>query len=144
MKKALKLFVSLTLAFALCACSTAKEENKTPTEEVIQIHFTIIDASQSEDEVLFDEAVVVSANCETLADVINEAKDELNAVTEDGAYGMQIMGLMGKECNWDKGPWWLYDSENNDSCVNAGYCDGASNLVVEDGDSFTFRLTSEY
>lgn len=144
MKKGLKLLVSLTLALTLGACSTTKEENKTPTEETIQINFTIIDASAGEDEVLFDDAVVVSANCSTLADVIDEAKDTLNAVTEEGAYGMQIMGLMGKECDWDKGPWWLYDSENNDSCVNAGYCDGASNLVVEDGDSFTFRLTSEY
>lgn len=144
MKKSLKLLVSLTLALTLGACSTTKEENKTPTEETMKINFTIIDASEGEDEILFDEAVVVSASCETLADVINEAKEELNAVTEDGAYGMQIMGLMGKECNWDKGPWWLYDSKNNDSCVNAGYCDGASNLVVEDGDSFTFRLTSEY
>ena len=81
---------------------------------------------------------------ETLADFLEKAKD-LNVVMEDGQYGKTIMAMKGVETkDFNKGPWWLYESENNESCKAAGSCDAASSLKIKDGDAFTFTYTASY
>lgn len=151
MKKLVKLLLVTMMAFSAAACSNNAAPQTTPTpqststpevKETITLNFTIIDET-NDNKVLFEGPIEVSSECETLADVINAAS-QLEAVTENGQYGMTILGLMGVEGDWDKGPWWLYESENNEGCAAAGYCDGASNLKIADGDIFTFVLTSEF
>ncbi len=141
MKKIIKLTMSLLLALSLSGCATPSTNEET-TEGTISLHFTIVDQSVSPEKVLFDDEVKVSSDSKTLADVLTNAP-ELKLVSEDSQYGLVILGLMGVEGDWDKGPWWLYSSDSNTACVDAGYCAGASDLEVKDGDSFTFKLTSE-
>ena len=149
MKKLAALLLSLSLALTMMGCTTTssdgkkEEDQKQEITETITLHFTIIDASNEEEKILFDEDVTVSAGCETLADVLTNVP-ELELTSQSGAYGLTILGLMGVEGDWNRGPWWLYSSENNASCVEAGYCDAADSLKVADGDSFTFILTSEF
>ncbi len=148
MKKILKLIAAFSIMFTIVGCSSTETTPEvTPEVEVSQeqssIHVIIIDASQEEETVLFDEQVAFNDEVATLADLLT-SNEQFELVSEETEYGLSILGLMGVEGNWDKGPWWLYESENNEQCVAAGYCDGVSNLTVSDGDVFTFRLTSEY
>ncbi len=150
MKKSFKALLAILLMVTLTACSASSAPAATatpePTEaveqETITLTIQVIDMTK-DNQILFDGEVTVPAECKTLADVINHAP-ELNAKTEEGQYGMTILGLMGVEGDWDKGPWWLYESEDNEACAAAGYCDGASNLEVQDGNHFTFMLTSDF
>ena len=60
---------------------------------------------------------------------------------EDSAYGKKIVSILGvKTKDWQKGPWWLYESSNNESCQASGQCDAASALKIKDGDDFTFNF----
>ena len=145
--KMIKLLMVAALTTLLVGCG-AKENPPAPpptveTVETIAINFVILDATEDQEKVLFEGAVEVSADCKTLADVLLAAQ-EIQAVTEEGAYGLQIMGLLGIEGDWDKGPWWVYESENNQSCQEAGFCDGASTLKIGDGDLFLFKLISSF
>ncbi len=144
MKKLTKYMLSCLLMLTLVGCSTQTEPEVSPAAtETITLNFTIKDLSKEAEIVLYEGPVVVSAECETLADVLLEV-EEFNVKTEEGAYGLTLLAMMDVEGDWEKGPWWLYESDNNTSCVNAGYCDGISTLEIEDNDNFTFKLTSEY
>lgn len=151
MKKISRILLCALLALSLAGCSSKPaptptplptEEAKQNEQETITLTFNVIDATQ-ENKVLFEGEVVVPAECKTLAEVLLAA-EELQLKSEESQYGMKILGLMGVEGNWDKGPWWLYESENNAACTAAGACDGASTLEVADGDIFTFKLTSDF
>ncbi len=139
--KLMKLLLSALLMFAVCGC--AKNDVKGDSTEFVTITLTIEDAQNSKE--LFSGTVSAQGSDLTLEDVLNANADLLQLVSEDTAYGMQINGLMGVETtNWNKGPWWVYTSENNESCVQAGYCLGASELKVADGDEFSFTFSTGY
>jgi len=46
--------------------------------------------------------------------------------------------------DWNTGPWWLYNSDNNPDCVAAGYCSGVDSCPIYDNDHFVFRYTTSY
>ncbi len=82
---------------------------------------------------------------EYLSEVLLEMVDEEDIVLEyeDSDYGMFITGLGIDELieqDESSSKYWTYTSENNRSCVDAGYCTGASELPVYDGDEFVFTL----
>ena len=55
------------------------------------------------------------------------------------------MGMLGVRTeDFKKGPWWLYDSDNNTSCKEKGQCDAIDILQVNDQDQFTFHFTSSF
>lgn len=136
MKKLLKLMMIL---FLVTACSKPKTE----VEDIqITLHIKIVD--EISDSILLDEDVSVEGKIETLADFLKNAS-KMQAELSKGSYGLQLDGLMGlKTENWNTGPWWIYDSENNKSCVEMGMCDALSSLKVEDGDSFIFTFTKSF
>ena len=139
--KLMKMLLSVLLVFAVCGCT--KNDVKDGVEETITITLKIEDAMNQKE--LFTGTVSASGIELTLADVLSANADALQLVSEDTAYGMQINGLMGVETtDWAKGPWWGYTSENNESCVQAGYCTGASELKVADGDEFSFTFSQGY
>ena len=142
MKKLFKLLLVVGMVFSLIGCqSNDKGEQKDVNEFTLKI--VIEDQSGETPEILFDDEVVVNGEVKTLEDFLVLAQKELNVEMEDSAYGKVILGMMGKTGDWDKGPWWLYESVNNDSCKEAGFCTGASELVVEDQDEFLFKLTND-
>jgi len=142
MAKKVSLLLLILILFTGCSkpLDTSIESS---SKEMITLSFTILDQSTEKEEVLFDDEIQVSADCKTLADALSQAK-EVHAVIKEGQYGITIVGLMGKESNWNKGPWWMYESTNNKSCIKMGYCEGASNLEIEDGDAFIFTLSMGY
>ena len=126
-------------------CSSKETEKKEPTSDNTErttLKITIKDEVHHKE--LFSGDVSVEGKTETLADFLEKAKD-LNVVMEDGQYGKTIMGMKGVETkDFNKGPWWLYESENNESCKAAGSCDAASNLKIKDKDEFTFKYTDSF
>ena len=123
-------------------CSTKESEKKEPVSDNTErttLKITIKDEVNNKE--LFSGDVSVEGKTETLADFLEKAKD-LDVVMEDG---QTIMGLKGVETkDFNKGPWWLYESENNESCKAAGSCDAASRLKIKDGDDFTFKYTASF
>ena len=139
--KRMKVLLSALLIFAVCGC--AKNDVKVGSTESVTITLKIEDTVNQKE--LFSGTVSAQGVELTLADVLSANADALQLVSEDSAYGMQINGLMGVETtDWSNGPWWGYTSENNDSCVQAGYCTGASELKVADGDEFSFTFSTGY
>ena len=130
--KLMKMLLSVLLVFAVCGCT--KNNVKDEGEETITITLKIEDAMNQKE--LFTGTVSASGIELTLADVLSANADALQLVSEDTAYGMQINGLMGVETtDWAK---------NNESCIQAGYCTGASELKVADGDEFSFTFSTGY
>lgn len=132
--------IILMLGAVLLAGCTAKPvtENK---DGSTTLHIKIMD--EVNDKQLLDDEVTVEEPVESLADFL-EASD-LDAVLEDGSYGKTIMGLMGVETkDFDRGPWWVYESEDNDSCIETGVCDACSSLPIESGDHFTFTYKDSF
>ena len=39
---------------------------------------------------------------------------------------------------------WVYESDNNKSCIDAGMCMGISDTIIEDGDNFVFKYTDTF
>ncbi len=139
--KFLKGWLSVLLVFILCGC-TQNNPSSTGSSKVT-LTVAIVDAV-SETE-LFSGEISAEGTDLTLEDVLSANAEKLQLVSEDSSYGMQINGLMGVETeDWNAGPWWLYSSDNNASCAEAGYCTGASELKVQDGDEFTFTFSTGY
>ena len=139
--KLMKILLSALLVFAVCGCT--KNNVSGNSQETVTITLKIKDTVNQKE--LFSGTVSAQGVELTLADVLSANADALQLVSEDSAYGMQINGLMGVETvDWSNGPWWMYTSENNESCVQAGYCTGASELKVADDDEFSFTFSQGY
>lgn len=135
----MKILKILLVSLLLVGCST-KEVVKEDNGETITLNIVIV--NKVEDTELFNQEVTV-AKVETLEEFLNE-QNAFAVETSTGAYGGQIDGMMDLTQDFNKGPWWVYESSDNAQCVEAGYCDGISNLKVADGDSFTFEYTDSF
>jgi hypothetical protein len=61
------------------------------------------------------------------------------------AYGRFIVAINEfKTEDSNKGPWWIYDSKTNETCVTAGYCSGIDATPVYDKDVFEFTFTDSF
>lgn len=139
--KMLKWMLSALLVVTICGCSS--DSPSADETQRVAINLKIEDAVNQTQ--LFEGEIYAEGENLTLEDVLNANAQQLQLESEKTAYGMQINGLMGVEtADWNKGPWWMYTSENNASCVEAGYCTGASELKVADGDEFTFTFSTGY
>lgn len=88
------------------------------------------------------EVIELDTDCETLAEVM-ETHEELDAEITEGPYGAYLITLANETQDEAKGPWWIYESSNNEVCVATGYCPALDQIVIQDNDEFTFRLTSD-
>ncbi len=149
MKKLFKYLFALTLVLTLVGCSNEQVNEETTSEtksevKTTTLKITIIDQSIEDEEViLFDGEVSVDIEVTTLEEFLI-TQTAFSVQHEKGQYGMTILGMNDVSGDWDKGPWWLYESENNSSCQEAGYCLGASELEIANGDHFIFTLTSNF
>ena len=139
--KILKLLLSALMVFSICGCTNNKASSSDASEVTLTV--TIVDAITETQ--LFAGEISAEGIDLTLEDLLSTNAEKLQLVSEDSAYGMQINGLMGVQTeDWSAGPWWMYCSENNASCAEAGFCTGASELKVADGDKFTFTFSTGY
>ena len=79
---------------------------------------------------------------ETLADALEAAKGVIDVTMEDSEYGKYITGMLGLEQT--DSIFWVYESDNNKSCIDAGMCMGISDTIIEDGDNFVFKYTDTF
>lgn len=142
MKKELLAAGALSLCM-MAGCSNAAPADQTGNTDAKTdaaektVHIT---AKDQDGQTVFDKDIKTTGR--SLAEVL-KGSDELNAKLEQGQYGTMIMGLDGLETeDWNKGPWWTYESDNNAVCKEESYCPAADDVLVEDGDNFVFTFSS--
>jgi hypothetical protein len=96
--------------------------------------------------ILFEKTI--HTNALTVGDLLDQMVLDKNisvtfAGNKSDPYGRYILGIntIISE-NSASGPWWLYNSSTNSSCVNAGYCSGIDQQAISDQDTFEFMFTS--
>lgn len=105
------------------------------------LNIIVIDESNGEVE-LFNGSIKTDA--EMLGEALLSSK-ELNVIAEEATFGRFISSMCGVEQGpIETGPWWLYVSDNNETCKAQGMCLGIDDTVIKDGDNFTFTLTSTF
>lgn len=130
----MKKLICLTCLLLFVGCSS---KTSTTSEEMMNINITIIDEINNKE--LFKGSI--ATNYELLADAL-ENNEELKVVMEDSEYGKYITSMMDVAATDTN--YWVYDSDNNDDCLEAGMCMGVSETTVEDGDNFIFTYTDTF
>lgn len=130
----MKKLICLTCLLLLVGCSS---KTSTTSEEMMNINITIIDEINNKE--LFKGSI--ETNYELLADAL-ENNEELKVVMEDSEYGKYIASMMDVAATDTN--YWVYDSDNNDDCLEAGMCMGVSETTIEDGDNFIFTYTDTF
>lgn len=130
----MKKLICLTCLLLFVGCSS---KTSTTSEEMMNINITIIDEINNKE--LFKGSI--ETNYEILADAL-ENNEELKVVMEDSEYGEYITSMMDVAATDTN--YWVYDSDNNDDCLEAGMCMGVSETTIEDGDNFIFTYTDTF
>lgn len=102
------------------------------------IQVTIIDQHEPE-TVLFEGEI--ETNSETLGDMLKE-QEEFAVELEDSEYGSFIVSM--GEIAGDDEYFWVYESDNNQSCKDMGMCPAVDECILQDEDAFTFILTNTF
>ncbi len=141
MKKKIIALVAIT-TIAILAVVGIPKLFPSPEKQEGDKTLLIIVLDEGNDKELFREEVRTEAT--TLGGLLDGAA-ELKMVAEDSTFGRFITSLCDVEQgDINTGPWWLYESENNEQCQSQGMCPGIDDLIIQDGDEFTFKLTSSY
>ena len=138
-----KLLIALIAAaiVALAYCGINKLIPNPPVETGIKkIYITLID--EISDEVLMDK-VEFSTDAETLGEFFDEDHEGISIVLGESAFGHSIDAFNGLISNLNNptGPWIMYSSENNQSCMLNAFCLGIDDLPIYDGDFFVFTYS---
>ena len=128
-----KILTVLLCVFVLFGCTKTEENGPT-----ISIDITVQD--EINDQELFKGTI--ETNKTTLADALEQTADVLKIEMEDSEYGKYITSIM--DVAQTDTNFWVYESDNNKSCQEAGMCMGVSETTIEDGDNFTFRYTDTF
>lgn len=133
------LLMGLCAGMILTGCAPQSD-----TESSIkEVSLDIVVKDEVNDKELFNETLTKEGDIENLYDFLSEC-DELEIVFEDGSYGATIDSMLGLKQDFNKGPWWLFSSENNETCKEEGMCPAVQNLEINDGDQFVFSYTNEF
>lgn len=133
------LLMGLCAGMILAGCASQSETDSS----VKEVSLDIVVKDEVNDKELFNETLTKEGDIENLYDFLSEC-DELEIVFEEGSYGAYIDSMLGLKQDFDKGPWWLYSSENNETCKEEGMCPAVQNLGINDGDQFVFSYTNEF
>ena len=131
------LLMGLCAGMVLVGCSSQNDANSS----IKEVSLDIVVKDEVNDKELFNKTLTEKGDIENLYDFLSEC-DELDVVFKDGSYGAYIDSMLGLKQDFDKGPWWLYSSENNETCKEEGMCPAVQNLEINDGDQFVFSYTN--
>lgn len=141
MKKSIILICFICL-FIIVGCKSNNTQKEEVTYRSTTLHIQVKDDVNK--KTLLDKEITVDKHCTTLADFLLEAK-ELQVEVEKGSYGTTIIGILGmKTEDFNKGPWWLYESSTNASCIKNGMCNAADQLEIQNNDHFVFTFTNSF
>lgn len=101
------------------------------------IHVTVKDMHHN--EILYDEMITTEVS--TLADFL-QGDNDLEVVGEMGAYGYYISSMLG--ASEGDGYYWVFESDNNQDCLDYGYCPAADQVDLVHQDEFNFILTNVF
>lgn len=133
------LLMGLCAGMILTGCASQSD-----TESSIkEVSLDIVVKDEVNDKELFNEILTKEGDIENLYDFLSEC-DELEIVFEEGSYGATIDSMLGLKQDFNKGPWWLFSSENNETCKEEGMCPAVQKLEINDGDQFVFSYTNEF
>lgn len=110
-----------------------------PHEGEKEIEIQVVDTTKDQ-EVL---KKTFYTDAKTLTEFLEET-EELDVNIEQGEYGSLLNEICGLKQDMDQGPWFVFESENNTVCKEAGMCPAMDEVVIEDGDAFTFKLVSSF
>lgn len=133
------LLMGLCTGMILTGCASQSDTDSS----VKEVSLDLVVKDEVNDKELFNETLTKEGDIENLYDFLSEC-DELEVVFEDGSYGATIDSMLGLKQDFDKGPWWLYSSENNETCKEEGMCPAVEKLEINDGDQFVFSYTNEF
>lgn len=133
------LLMGLCTGMILTGCASQSDTDSS----VKEVSLDIVVKDEVNDKELFNETLRKEGDIENLYDFLSEC-DELEVVFEDGSYGATIDSMLGLKQDFNKGPWWLYSSENNETCKEEGMCPAVEKLEINDGDQFVFSYTNEF
>ena len=133
------LLMGLCTGMILTGCASQSDTDSS----VKEVSLDIVVKDEVNDKELFNETLTKEGDIENLYDFLSEC-DELEIVFEEGSYGAYIDSMLGLKQDFNKGPWWLYSSENNETCKEEGMCPAVQNLEINDGDQFVFSYTNEF
>lgn len=133
------LLMGLCTGMILTGCASQSDTDSS----VKEVSLDIVVKDEVNDKELFNETLTKEGDIENLYDFLSEC-DELEIVFEEGSYGATIDSMLGLKQDFDKGPWWLYSSENNETCKEEGMCPAVEKLEINDGDQFVFSYTNEF
>lgn len=149
MKNFNKKLVAIILVLIIALISIFAINKLLPNGEVGDktLYFTLINEIEDSPETIYENREIKTSQ-ENLGAVLNEQTEELQVTIgcDASEYGrcLEGMGGLNGDLSSASGPWILYESDNNELCLNAGYCPGIDDLTIADGDSFTFRYTDSY
>ena len=123
-------------------------------------HFNQLDYIEGQKEITLiialetDEAdeIIVELSVLTYALTLGELLDELNA-NDVLAVEFDTTSFLGRSIisindfttyDWASGPWWVFNSINNASCLDAGFCAGIDQTPIDDGDQFIFIFIASF
>ena len=106
-----------------------------------EVTVTVIDQTQDPEKEVLNETFHTDA--QTLSEFLQET-EALDAELSQSEYGSLLESIAGLTQDMDNGPWLTYSSENNASCLAAGYCPAADDVMIEDGDAFVFTLIASF
>lgn len=133
------LLMGLCTGMILTGCASQSDTDSS----VKEVSLDIVVKDEVNDKELFNKTLTKEGDIENLYDFLSEC-DELEIVFEEGSYGAYIDSMLGLKQDFNKGPWWLYSSENNETCKEEGMCPAVQNLEINDGDQFVFSYTNEF
>lgn len=133
------LLMGLCTGMILTGCALQSDTDSS----VKEVSLDIVVKDEVNDKELFNETLTKEGDIENLYDFLSEC-DELKIVFEEGSYGAYIDSMLGLKQDFNKGPWWLFSSENNETCKEEGMCPAVQNLEINDGDQFVFSYTNEF
>ena len=138
MKKKLGLALAAVIVI-VCVVVGAQYSAPKAHEGEKEIEIQVVDATKDK-EVL---QKTFYTDAKTLTEFLEET-EELDVNIEQGEYGSLLNEICGLKQDMDKGPWLVFESENNTVCIEAGMCPAMDEVVIEDGDAFTFKLVSSF
>lgn len=86
----------------------------------------------------------IRTNKEDFKSIVKEGSDDLKFITQNSAYGIFVEGIKVNDKKYMQNPsagkYWVYESNNNKTCVKDKMCPSISDLKVADNDEFVFKL----
>ncbi len=113
-------------------------KNNAAKEGYKEIKITIVD---QENNTVLDERFETDA---TNLTQFLETTPKLKSEIEQSDYGSLLTGIYGLNQDMDNGPWLVFESKNNKTCQEAGYCPAMDEVNLDNNDEFTFKQITSF